>query len=189
MLNSKLPPSIKSKPRSSGHPHSHLWPLNRLLKKVNQLIHNALRRINRGDHERIRVYRTQVKIVPKTANPLNKKTRCALLLLSRNGCRNDLPQVLLQRNFAGEQFPAQFLTDFRNRKSLHPQRNLRSLNRALNRMRHESHLHLIRSYYMYCSTKDKRLQTENHCGPLCPYQNLRCKTKNKSLHRLHQCLQ
>ena len=189
MLSSKPPLSIKSEPGSSGHPHPHLWPLNRLLKKVDQLIHNALRRINRGDHERIRVYRTQVKIVPKTANPLNKKTRCALLLLSRNGCRNDLPQVLLQRNFAGEQFPAQFLTDFCNRKSLHPQRNLRSLNRALNRMWHESHLHLIRSYYMHCSIKDKRLQTENHCGPLCPYQNLRCKTKNKSLHRLHQCLQ
>ena len=73
MLSSKLPPSMKSKPSSSGHPHSHLWPLNRLLKKVNQLIHNALRRIDRSDHERIRVYRTQVKIVPKTANPLRKK--------------------------------------------------------------------------------------------------------------------
>ena len=102
MLNSKLPPSIKSKPRSSGHPHSHLWPLNRLLKKVNQLIHNALCRIDRGDHERILVHKTQVKIVPKTANPLNKKMYCTLLLLSRNRCRNDLTQVLLQRNFAGE---------------------------------------------------------------------------------------
>lgn len=78
MLSSKLPPSMKSKPSSSGHPHSHLWPLNRLLKKVNQLIHNALRRIDRSDHERIRVYRTQVKIVPKTANPLRKKdTLCS----------------------------------------------------------------------------------------------------------------
>ena len=186
MLSSKLPLSMKSGSGSSGHPHPHLWPLNRLLKKVNQLIHNALHRIDRGDHEHIRVHRTQVKIVPKTANPLNKKMCCALLLLSRNGCRNDLTQVLLQRNFAGEQFPAQFLTDFCNRKSLHPQRNLRSLNRELNRMRHESHLHLIRSYYMHCNIKDKRLQTEN---PLCPYQNLRRKTKNKSLYRLHQCLQ
>ena len=73
MLSSKLPPSMKSKLRSSGHPHSHLWSLNRLLKKVNQLIHNALRRIDRGDHERIRVYRTQIKIVSKAANPLCKK--------------------------------------------------------------------------------------------------------------------
>ncbi len=39
---------------------------------------------------------------------------------------------------------------------------------------------------MHCSIKDKRLQTENH---LCPYQNLRRKTKNKSLHRLYQRLQ
>ena len=71
-------------------------------QKLNRLIHNALCRIDRGDHERIRVHKTQVKIVPKTANPLNEKTCCALLLLSRNGCRNDLTQVLLQRNFAGE---------------------------------------------------------------------------------------
>ncbi len=47
-----------------------------------------------------------------------------------------MSQVLLQRNFADEQFPAQFLADFRNRKSLHPQRNLRSLDRSLNEMRH-----------------------------------------------------
>lgn len=78
MPNSKLPPSIKSEPRSSGHPHSHLWLLNRLLKKVNQLIHNALRRIDRSDHEHIRVHRTQVKIAPKAANPLRKKdTLCS----------------------------------------------------------------------------------------------------------------
>ena len=33
---------------------------------------------------------------------------------------------------------------------------------------------------MHCSTKGKRLQTENH---LCPYQILRRKTKNKSPQR------
>ena len=86
MLSSKLPPSIKSEPRSSGHPHSHLRLLNRLLKKVNQLIHNALRRIDRGDHERIWIYTTPVKIVSKATNPLRKKARCALPLPSRNGC-------------------------------------------------------------------------------------------------------
>ena len=73
MLSSKLPPSMKSKPSSSGHPHSHLWPLNRLLKKVNQLIHDALRRIDRGNHKCVRLHRTPVKIVPKAANPLSKK--------------------------------------------------------------------------------------------------------------------
>ena len=73
MLSSKSPPSITSKPRSSVHPHSHLRPLNRLLKKVNQLIHNTLRRIDRGNHERIWIHRAQVKIVPKAANPLCKK--------------------------------------------------------------------------------------------------------------------
>ncbi len=78
MLSSKLPPSIKSEPGLSGHPHPHLWPLHRLLKKVDQLIYNALRRIDRSDHERIRVHRTQVKIVPKAANPLRKKdTLCS----------------------------------------------------------------------------------------------------------------
>ena len=73
MLSSKSPPSITSKPRSSVHPHSHLRPLNRLLKKVNQLIHNTLRRIDRGNHERIWIHRAQVKIAPKAANPLCKK--------------------------------------------------------------------------------------------------------------------
>ena len=76
-----------------------------------------------------------------------------------------MSQVLLQRNFAGEQFPAQFFTGCRNKKSLHPQRNLRSLNRALNRMRHESHLRLIRSYHVHCSTKATWLQTENCLSP------------------------
>ncbi len=81
ILSSDLLPSIKS-----GHAHAHLWLLDRLLKEIDQLVHNTLRRIDRGDHERIRIHRTQVKIISKVADPLSKKTRCALPLPSRNGC-------------------------------------------------------------------------------------------------------
>ncbi len=73
ILSSDLLPSIMS-----DHAHAHLWLLDRLLKEIDQLVHNTLRRIDRGDHERIRIYRTQVKIVSKAADPLSKEdTLCS----------------------------------------------------------------------------------------------------------------
>ena len=78
MLSGTLPPSIESELRLSGHPYSRLRLLNRLLKEINQLIHNTLRRIDRGDHERIWIYTPPVKIVSKAADPLRKKdTLCS----------------------------------------------------------------------------------------------------------------
>ena len=73
MPSGTLPPSIESELRLSGHPHSRLRLLNRLLKEIDQLIHNTLRRIDRGDHEGIWIYTAPVKIVSKAANPLRKK--------------------------------------------------------------------------------------------------------------------
>ncbi len=53
MPSGTLPPSIESELRLSGRPHSRLRLLNRLFKEINQLIHNTLRHIDRGNYERI----------------------------------------------------------------------------------------------------------------------------------------
>ena len=72
MPSGTLPPSIESELRLSGRPHSRLRLLNRLFKEINQLIHNTLRHIDRGNYERIWIYAAPVKIVSKAANLLRK---------------------------------------------------------------------------------------------------------------------
>lgn len=53
--------------------HLWMWNLNRFLKEINQLIHNALCCVDRGDHKRIRVGLCQVKLVTEMPDPLHEK--------------------------------------------------------------------------------------------------------------------
>ena len=107
--------------------HLWMWNPNRFLKEINQLIHNALCCVDRGDHKRIRVGLCQVKLVTEILHTLPVWRHAG--------------QILFQRDLAGKQTAAKLLARIRNRKPFHLKRNLSRPNRLLNGMRHRKLLH------------------------------------------------